>query len=183
MPIVLALLFALGVYALRVGPHPWNVAPVAAAMLCAGALLPRRWAIIAPLAGSLAADAVIGFDRWPITLTIYGTYLLTWGIGRIARTQNGVALRERAASLGLGSLAGSVLFFLSTNWAVWMWSGLYPASWAGLLQSYVMAVPFFKATLAGDLLFTGFFAVLAICAQRYGRRAWKHLPFSQPSVL
>lgn len=183
MPALLALGFALAVYALRVGPHPWNVAPVAAAMLCAGALLPRRWAIVAPLAGSLAADAVIGFDQWPITLTIYGTYLLTWGIGRMARGKSGAALRERAAILGLGSLAGSVLFFLSTNWAVWMWSGLYPASWTGLLHSYVMAVPFFKATLVGDLLFVGFFAVLAICAQYAGRRVGKHLPFSQPSVL
>lgn len=172
--IVVGLCAAGLVFAVRVTPHPWNVAPVAAAFLCLGAFYKNRAVLLLPLAGSLAADVVVGFDRWQITSVIYGCYLMTWVIGRgvrgVRRPQD--SRTDHVGRLGLGAMAGSVLFFLSTNWAVWMWSGIYPATWAGLGQSYLMAIPFFKHTLAGDLLFTAFFAGLAVVAA--GLPAWVH---------
>lgn len=156
MPVLTFLILAVSVLVMRIVPHPWNAAPTAAAMLFAGAVFPQRWLWLAPLAGSLLADAVIGFDHWPVELVIYGSFSATWLIGRVVRAWGGNSF-NRAGGVGIGSLAGSVLFFVSTNWAVWVWSGMYPASWAGLAQSYVMAVPFFKNTLAGDLLYMGVF--------------------------
>jgi hypothetical protein len=37
---------------------------------------------------------------------------------------------------------------------VFVLQNLYPKSAAGLMQCYVMALPFFRNSLAGDLLFT-----------------------------
>jgi len=72
--------------------------------------------------------------------------------------------------MGIASLLVSVVFFLTTNAAVVL-AGWYPLSLAGLLQSYLAALPFLRFTLAGNclfslLLFTSHFAVQAIVARR-----------------
>ena len=52
-----------------------------------------------------------------------------------------------------GSLAASTLFFLISNFGVWL-GPWYPATGAGLLACYTNAIPFFGYTITGDLLFT-----------------------------
>lgn len=157
MHVLVAAILALVTFALRLAEHPWNAAPTAAAMLFAGAVLPRRWGWIAPLAGSFAADAVIGFDQWQITASIVFVYAAVWGAGVLLARAEGRSLGSLARRNGVIALAGSVLFFLVTNWAVWMWSPLYAPTWAGLAQSYAMGIPFFRNTLLGDLLYAGTF--------------------------
>ena len=51
------------------------------------------------------------------------------------------------------SLLSSVLFFVVTNFGVWLGFATYETSWAGLCECYVAAIPFFRYTLAGDLFF------------------------------
>ena len=64
------------------------------------------------------------------------------------------------------ALAASVSFFVLSNFAVWAAYDMYPKNFAGLMTSYAMAVPFFRGTLAGDLLFTAvLFAVPAVIKQ------------------
>jgi len=53
-----------------------------------------------------------------------------------------------------GSLLSSLIFFLLSNFGVWM-TGSYPASPEGLTACYVAAIPFFRYTLIGDLFFVG----------------------------
>jgi hypothetical protein len=40
-------------------------------------------------------------------------------------------------------------------WAVWR--DMYPATWHGLMTAYVAGLPFFRNTVASDLLFSGAF--------------------------
>jgi hypothetical protein len=62
------------------------------------------------------------------------------------------------------SLLGSVLFFLVTNFGVWLGSTMYPQSGAGLLAAYVAGIPFFQNTVLGTLFYStlmfGSFATL-----------------------
>src|SRR5262245_35392811 len=51
-------------------------------------------------------------------------------------------------------LASSVTFFLTTNFAVWAFEGIYSHDLAGLTACYVAALPFFKNTIIGDLFWT-----------------------------
>jgi len=54
------------------------------------------------------------------------------------------------------SLFGSIIFFLVTNFAVWaVPHSMYPHNLQGLLQSYIMGLPFLKNTLLGDLFYVG----------------------------
>jgi hypothetical protein len=59
-----------------------------------------------------------------------------------------------------------VSFFLISNFGVWA-SGLvgYPKTWAGLVDCYVKAIPFFKRGIAADVLFTAaFFSIPVLVA-------------------
>jgi hypothetical protein len=84
----------------------------------------------------------------------------------------GFAIRNRrnVATTAAATLAGSVFFFLVTNFAVWAnGSGLaYPKTLAGLLLCYEAAIPFFRNTLAGDAFYsTALFGGLAFAESRF----------------
>ena len=69
-----------------------------------------------------------------------------------------------------GALATSLIFFVTTNLAVWAFSGMYSLDGAGLLQCYTAALPFLKYTVAGDLFWSvalfGGAALLRWCTER-----------------
>lgn len=150
------LMIALGA-ALRLIPHPANVAPIAALALFGGAHLPLRYGLVIPLLGMALSDFVIGFDVSSLPYT-YGVFALIAVIGRWVGERPGVM------KLLAGSLAGSLGFFLVTN-LVWIYpESLYPYTLAGQIESYTMALPFFRNTLLGDLGYTaGFFGIYALC--------------------
>ncbi|MDO8663683.1 MAG: hypothetical protein Q7K28_02505 [Candidatus Wildermuthbacteria bacterium] len=141
-------LVALGV-ASRLLPHTANFTPVTAIALFASAYLGLRYSLAVLLAVMFATDAIIGFYSWQIMLAVYGSFALSSLIGFY------IQKHKRVATVFFGALGSSLIFFLITNWAVWQFSALYPHSFAGLMQSYLMAIPFFKNSLAGDMLYTG----------------------------
>ncbi len=127
-------------------PYPANVSPVAAIAIFGGAVLPWRWALTLPLAGMIVSDLFLG---------VHDTILFTWGsfaLIALLSCQFFGAIKIRTV-VG-SSLGASVLFFLVSNFGVWMQGRLYTMDWAGLIQCYVNALPFFRNTLAGDLMFT-----------------------------
>ena len=132
--------------ALRLVPHPPNFTPIGAMALFSGAYLGRRGlAFAAPLGALLLSDLVLGFYHG--MATIYFSVALIVMLGMVA-LQKTSALR-----VGTAAIAGSVLFFVITNFGMWLSSGFYPRTWAGLEACYIAAVPFFQNTLAGDLFY------------------------------
>lgn len=68
---------------------------------------------------------------------------------------------QQYVPVALAALTGSVLFFFITNFAVWLVFPTYSQTVAGLVQCYVLALPYFRSTLASDfvcatVLFVGF---------------------------
>jgi len=53
---------------------------------------------------------------------------------------------------GMGIVA-SIFFFLYTNFGWWLLSNMYPHNLDGLIQCYIMGLPFFKNNLIGNLIF------------------------------
>ena len=130
----------------RLAPHPPNFTPVAAMALFAGATIePAALAFGVPLLAMLASDAVLGFhDQMP---GVYLSFALTVLLGRRFRRP------ARGRRLVLAAPAASLLFFVLTNLGVWAAGGLYPRTAAGLLECYVLALPFFGSTILGDALY------------------------------
>lgn len=146
--IILSLTLVALVVAARLVPHVWNVVPVAAAALLAGAVLPRRWAIGVPLVAMLISDSIIGFYHVPVMLTVYVCFAASALLGSWLKDMKPVKI------IGT-SLASSTLFFLVTNFAVWATADWYEKSWQGLALAYTLAIPFFRNTVLGDLIYTG----------------------------
>lgn len=142
------LLIALGFIA-RLLPHPANFAPIGAIALFAGLYLPKRLSIALPLVGLFLSDIVIGFYNPKMMLAVYGSFLIMTMIGLWAKK------RKSLATIAGGTLLGSVVFFLITNATVWAFGTMYPLNLSGLMQSYNMAIPFFRNSLLGDLFFVG----------------------------
>ena len=119
------------VVCLRLLPHPANFAPVAAAAIFGGAVLPRRLALWVPLLAMVASDLLIG---------LHDLILLTWGCYALTALASSYLMKKptivRGASLALGA---STMFFLVTNFGVWLSSGMYEHTWAGLARCFEMA--------------------------------------------
>ncbi len=134
---------------LRLIPHPANVAPIAAMALFGGVYLDKRYALIVPLTALFISDISLGFHN--TMLFVYGSFLLTGLIGLWLKKHK--SLRN----IFLGALVSSLLFFLITNFGVWTVGTMYPKTASGLLESYILALPFFRNTIIGDLLYAGIF--------------------------
>jgi hypothetical protein len=146
--LIISILLIILVVVSRLVPHVWNVAPVAAVALLAGAILPRQWAFVVPVVGMLLGDFIIGFYHLPVMLTVYASFALMTFVGTWLREM-------QPHRLLLASLASSTFFFITTNFAVWATADWYPKTWAGLQLCYTLALPFFRNTMLGDLVFTG----------------------------
>src|SRR5262249_41755460 len=144
--VLLVLLGALS----RLIPHPPNFAPLGALALYAGARLPRRFAWVIPIAALVVSDFAIDFGSGRAALsweraTIYATCAAIVFAGR--------RLRENASlgRLAAFSVGASILFFLTSNFAMWASGTVYAKTAAGLALCFTLALPFFPATLSADL--------------------------------
>jgi hypothetical protein len=145
--------------------RPYNLAPVGATGLFGGARLSAWQAYSVPLFIMVFSDcllwAMLGPDYGLLHYSrafVYGSLLLYVVLGRcLVRTRSPLWI-------GGAAVAGSVQFFLVTNFGEWLFSPEnYAKSLAGLVACYAAAIPFFHATLLSDL---GFSAVL------FGVHAW-----------
>jgi hypothetical protein len=159
---IIALLLAIvAAAAMRLLPHPPNFSPIAAMALFSGAYLPKRaLAFVVPFGALILSDALLG-GFYPGMNFVYLSFGLTVLIGWA------VAKRKTVPMIGGAALASSVLFFVLTNFGMWLFSGFYPLTWEGLVACYVAAIPFFQNTVAGDLFFTALLFGGFALAERY----------------
>lgn len=143
-----ALLVLLAV-ASRLLPHAPNFTAVGAVALFAGFFFSRRReALAVPLAALVLSDLYLGFH--PILLWVYAAFVLSVLLGRLVREEDGGFKWLQAL---LGNVGAAFLFFFITNFGVWLGGELYPLTWPGLNDCFEAALPFFRATLASQLLF------------------------------
>jgi hypothetical protein len=133
----------------RLIPHAPNLTPMTAVALFGGAYLAdRKLAFVVPLGALLISDVLLGFYGAGEMLAVYFSSALEVGLGMWV-SRNRSVLRVVSAAL-----TGSLLFFTLTNFAVWAFGTIYPKTGGGLVECYIAALPFFRNTLAGDLLYT-----------------------------
>jgi hypothetical protein len=156
-----------GVAVMRILPHPPNFAPVAAMAPFGGAHFDRKaWAFGVPVAAMLLSDAalevVFGWGFHALMPVVYLSFAAIVGIGFLLRR------RRRVASVAVAALASSTLFFVTTTFAVWAAGSLYPHTVMGLASCYVVAMPFYGLTLAGDLFYSAvLFGAFALAERRF----------------
>ena len=162
--LVFLLLVSIGVAGRWAQPE-WCFTPTAAAAIFAGGYFARLGvAALVPIAILGISDfALDAHDSFGVMLATYAVMTLPVLLGRWLRTSEGTA--RTAARLAICGLLPATLFWLVSNFAVWAFQSDYEKSWAGLVQCYWMAVPFFRWMLAGDVFYL---AVLFGCAALAG---------------
>ena len=132
----------------RLIPHWPNFTAIGAVALFSGAYFDKKYlAFVLPFAALFITDLILGLHStmW----AVYISFALIVVIGFNLRQQ------RKPLNFGLSAVSASVLFFIITNFAVWLSSPMYPPTIAGLGESYVLAIPFFHYTLLGDLFYVG----------------------------
>ena len=143
------LLLSMAVFT-RLIPHGWNITLMGAVALSAGFLISRKSiAVLVPLVAVIISDLFLGFHS--TIYYVYGAYILM-----VAMT-SGVGQNRWGTVLATSAL-GSFLFFLITNFGVWHLEGLYPHTFSGLMQSYIMGLPFYRGQFVADVV--GSFAIV-----------------------
>jgi len=148
-------------FTLRLLPHPANFAPIMALALFSGLYLPKRLNIIIPVVAMLISDIFLGFYSLPIMFSVYASFILATLLGTWLKKYKNIK------NVILTTFAGSFLFFLVTNFSVWAFGTMYTHNLPGLMQSYYMALPFFRNSLLGDLFYVGIFVGVAEMAIKY----------------
>jgi hypothetical protein len=162
----------------RLLPHPPNFTPVGAVALFGAAHFHSRWpAFLVPVAAMLLGDLALeaagglgllggwmagGKGFYAGMWVVYLAVALVTALGFLLRRRRSLPVVAPCV------LAGSVLFFLVTNFAWWAGYDLYPHTAEGLLLSYASALPFFHWTLLGDAFYAAvLFGGFALAEKRY----------------
>lgn len=158
----------IGAVLLRLLPHLPNFAPITAMGLFGGKYITNKFAIFVPLVALIVSDYLLLYVNpftmhadfshiYPISAMFHATTFYVWG-SFVFSSLIGIWLRKtKRPEVILGATVGASLqFFLITNFGVWA-AGAYSRGIEGLLQSYLMGLPFLKFTLLGDLFYTGVF--------------------------
>lgn len=134
-----------------------NVSPVAALALLSGCLFSKRSiAIAVPLSIMVLSDLKFGGYAFFIMLSVYTCLMLPALAGPWLKSQlqtSGNVVKS-GLTIGASGLLCSLAFFVVTNFTVWWCGSMYPNSMSGLMLCYSQAIPFFRHTLMGDLVFT-----------------------------
>jgi hypothetical protein len=141
---------------LRFAPHAPNFTPVAAIALFSGAYLKKKYAVIVPLLLMAISDLFIG---------MHNAVLFTWGGFTLAAIL-GFWVKKHKNTFGIAmmSVASSIVFYIVSNFGVWV-MGWYPPTLKGLLDCYIMGLPFLRnftiATIVYAAVFFGAYELVA----------------------
>ena len=132
---------------MRLIPHWPNFTPIAAIALFGGAHFQKKHlAFIIPFVALLLSDLVLGLHKWMIA--VYISFALVVMIGMLMKN------RVKVVPVLLATISASLLFFIITNFAVWIGSPFYPQNVIGLIESYTAGLPFLYNGILGNLFFS-----------------------------
>ncbi|MDD2191379.1 MAG: hypothetical protein PHO12_02390 [Bacteroidales bacterium] len=145
----------------RLIPHPANFAPIGAIALFGSAYYSKRyWMYVIPIFSIWLSDLVLNnivygqyFEHF---VWFYGGSLFTYAAFAIIVLMGRFGLKNiKFQNVFFSTIGASIIFFIVSNFGVWVSSGLYPHTFLGLQTCYIAGIPFFNNTLIGDFVYTG----------------------------
>ena len=132
----------------RFVPHPPNFTSLIALSFYVPALLGLRYLPVL-VASFIITDLFIGFHS--VTLFTWGSVVI---IGLVSKF-----FISNILTRVLGSLAGACLFFIVTNFGVWV-LGSYGYTFEGFVLCYTLAIPFFAYNIISTFIFAWIIEVI-----------------------
>ena len=136
----------------RLIPHPPNFTPIIAVAIISSYFFKNiNLSVFTLLTAMLVSDLFIGF--YENMIFVYASLLIiTFIFHKISKKIN-------LKNLFIYGFAGSLIFFIVSNFGVWALGSpglnnvVYAKNLNGLIECYIMAIPFFQNTLLSTLLF------------------------------
>ena len=129
----------------RIIPHPWNFTPILATGIFSGFYFKKFYlSSLIVLLPMFLGDLYLGFHN-----TMFFTY-----ISLAAAVGFGLLIKQfKILEIFLSGILSSVCFFIITNFGAWITLEMYEKNLEGLINSYVMAIPFFQNSLISTFLY------------------------------
>ena len=147
-PISLILILAFA----RLIPHPPNFTPIIAVALISGYFFKNiNLSLLILLVAMLLSDLFIGF--YENMIFVYASLLL------ITFVSHKISKKINYKNLFIYCFAGSLIFFIFSNFGVWALGSpgvldvAYERNISGLVECYILAIPFFGNTFLSTLIF------------------------------
>ena len=149
----------LGAGLMRLLPNTNGFVPVTAATVFAAAFIGRKgWAVLLPIFSVWATDLVLNNSIYSSFYEGF-TWFTTGSVFQFSAyaliSLLGFQVGQNASSARIGgfSILSSIIFFLVSNFGVWVAGGFYAPSFSGLMECYAMGLPFLERSLVADVLF------------------------------
>jgi len=142
--LLIASIILIGAFS-RIMPHPPNFTAIGAISILGGLYFGKNYlAFLIPISAMLISDFLLGYK---IAISVYIAFLMIIPLG--------INIKSKISNLSIlkTSIYASIMFFLITNFSVWLSSALYPDNLYGLFICYTAGIPFFFNTLLGNLFF------------------------------
>jgi hypothetical protein len=153
---------------------PANVAPISAFALFGGAYFSKRWqSVLLPIIAFWLSDLVLNnvvYKEYFPTFTWFSSsfYFSAISLLLIAAVSWFMLKVIKGSNVILSSLMASSIFFIISNFGVWISSDMYPKTSGGLMACYVAGLPFLQNTIQGDLLWSAIlFGGFALAQRRF----------------
>jgi hypothetical protein len=146
----LGIVFFIGIGVLsRIVDHIPNFTPIVGISLFIAYLWNRLYSSFFVITTMFISNLILGYEFDKIQGSVYLSFLIPVILGRlIQKTKN--ESYKYLTIVGI-SIISSTLFYFITNFAVWLWSGMYDHTLNGFILCYELALPFYRNTLLGDL--------------------------------
>ena len=131
-----------------------NFSAIGAVALFAGRYIKNiQLRYIIPITAMCISDLLLSFSGIglanPIVHTsVYGSFALTVLLGAVDSKK-----LSKFVSIPIASVFAALVFFIITNFAVWL-NGWYGYTLEGLLTCYTVAIPYFGNTILGNLTYS-----------------------------
>ena len=136
----------------RIINHSFQLAPnlelITVASVLAAVIIGWKAAMVVPISSMVLSDLIIGNSS--IFVFTWSAFALI-GLGALLlKKLNSKPKSQIIYSFGF-AVASSFAFFAITNFGVWA-QGWFPATWTGLIDCYVVAIPFYRTMLIGNII-------------------------------
>jgi hypothetical protein len=168
----------------RLIPHPPNFAPIASLAIFGGSVITnKKYALVLPLGALLLSDIL--FELFTTTQGfydisqsfVYGAFILITFLATQIKKVNTI-------NILLACIWSGAIFFILSNFGVWLTGIYYPKTFTGLIACYAAAVPFYKNELFGNMLLNTFMSNMFFTALLFGAYALiKKTAFAETTQL
>lgn len=139
----------------RLVQHSWNFTALMAASFVFAILFrdSKTKALMLPVLAMLVSDFFISLNTSNFFHSTMAFVYLATGLSLVPFFLTRNSLNKTLVRVS-AILAGSSIFFIVTNFGVWLMDAMYPMTTSGLAQCFTMAIPFFQNQLAADIILT-----------------------------